>query len=204
MAKTNATYDDDEIKGNIAPKKGLPWLRDKLAERKGASQPGDGDGSVWRQATGERHHFRAFEARLVTKPKPDTRTEIQRRADELHDARQAHLSENLVTDLLSVRVRARDMRHKGRVVETWIRGVTLRRVIERAKPTREGVSHDRYSVLAAWLMQNGLTEQDGRHGYRWTREYTSVRKRAEWVVAVLRRDGEMRRLPGPKRYQMLE
>jgi hypothetical protein len=194
------TYnDDDTSRGRIAPKKGIPKLRELIADRKAQNkEPG-----AWQPATSQRLDFRSFTAKLAT---PDERTPLQRRADARHDFKQEHLSELLTLDLLSVRVMARDRKHKGKVVECWLRGVLLRRIIERTKPTRAGIGHDRYTVAIALLVNQGIAEPDpsGANGYVWTDEYKRLPARAGWLIDFVRREGDVRRLAGHSRYQVYE
>jgi hypothetical protein len=193
------TYDDDEPRGKIAPKKGIPKLRELIAERTAQhAEPG-----AWQPATSQRLDFRGFTAKLV---EPDTRTPLQRRADERHDFKQEHLSEQLVCDLLSVRVKARDRKHRGKIVECWLRGVLLRRIIEKTNPNRTGTNTNKYSVAIALLVSHGIAEPlpSGANGYRWTEDYRRLPARAGWLIDYLRREGEMRRLAAHSRYELYE
>jgi hypothetical protein len=191
------TY-DDEPRGKIAPKKGITKLRELIAERKGQGS----DSGAWQPATSQRLDFRGFTAKLVT---PDDRTDIQRRADEWHDTIKG-LSNELALDLLSVRVQARDRKRRGKVVECWIRGQLLRRIIERVSPNRHGINTAKYSVAIALLCKEGIAEPlpSGANGYQWTADYQRIGQRAGWLVDYVKTKGEMRKLSGPQRYDVFE
>jgi hypothetical protein len=173
-------------------KKGTDWLADKLKA---------GDRGDWCETTTTRFSFRHETPRLVQPRQELTHAEIL--FGDLKDARnQLHAS--LAVDVLSIRLRARDMKRKGKLVETWLRGSFIRRIIERPKPTREGVSHDRYSVLLAFLLRQGLVESDNHNGYRWKTEYKHLPARAAWLVDLIRREGELRHVAAASRYMLID
>jgi hypothetical protein len=190
---------DEEPRGRIAPKKGIPRLRELIAERKAEGK----ETGTWQPATSQRLDFRGFTAKLV---EPDKRTDIQRRADERHDFKGEHLSELLALDVLSIRVKARDRKHKGKAVECWLRGVLLRRIIEKTRPNRIGIGHDKYSVAIALLVNQGIAEPDpsGASGYMWAEKYKRLPARAAWLIEFVRQEGDVRRLAGHSRYHVYE
>jgi hypothetical protein len=188
----------DAQRGHVAPKKGLPRLRELIEQRQAQNkEPG-----AWQPAQTQQHAFKVPSARIAT---PDNRTDLQRRADERHDARE-QLSNDLALDLLSVRIQARDRKHRGKIVECWVRGQLLRRIVEKPSPNRDGMSHDKYSVAIALLVSRGIAEAlpSGANGYRWTHDYERIGRRADWLVGFVRREGEMRKMNGPQRYQVFD
>jgi hypothetical protein len=165
------------------------WLADKLKQ---------GRDSLWHEPQTQRYSFTHGAPRLVQAP--GTRNDAGALADDIAGARH-ELSANLVVDLLSIRIRARDMKHRGKLVETWLRGSLIRRVIERPKPNRIGVDHNRYSCLIGFLVHRGIAESDGnRNGYRWTDAYRHLPARADWLVGYIRREGELRLPSADRRY----
>jgi hypothetical protein len=134
---------------------------------------------------------------------PGTLTDTQQLLNNIDDAR-TQLQASVLVEVMSVRLQFRDMKHKGKLVETWLHGSFIRRIIERSKPTREGVSHDRYSILIAFLLNHGIIESDNRNGYRWRENYRSLPARAEWLTNLLRREGEMRRVSAERRFVVFE
>lgn len=185
---------DDEQRGHVAPKKGLPWLLDKLAEGK--------DAGAWQDSTTTRHEFKGFNARLVT---PDTRTTIQKLANEQYDARKA-MNNTMLIDLMSIRIQARDRKRKGRVVETWLTARFIWRILDRVQPSRAGFGHDKYSAAMLLLVHEGIAmpHPSGRDGYTWTHGYQHIGQRATWLVDFARRAGEMRKMSGPQRFEVFE
>ena len=182
------------MSSNIAPKKGLPWLRDKLAEGKQAN--------AWADSTTERHGFQAPGARLVQR---DTRTDIQRLANEQYDARQT-MNNTMLIDLMSIRIQARDRKRRGRVVETWLTARFIWRILDRVQPSRAGFGHDKYSAAMLLLVHEGVAmpHPSGRDGYAWAHGFQHIGQRATWLIDFVRRAGQMRKLSGPQRYELFE
>jgi hypothetical protein len=166
------------------------WLRDKLAE---------GKQEVWRDASTQRFDWSTFRARLV-EPTGE-RTDAGNVADDLAATR-SELRADIVIDILSIRVRARDTKRRGRLVETWLRGSLIRRIIERPKPNRDGISHSRYPVLISFLCAQGIAKPDDRGGYVWHPDFKHLRDRAGWLVTLIRREGELRRVEPTRRYEI--
>lgn len=196
------------------PKKGKQWLAVKLRDQaeRGGTSPSGGN-RLWHEPETQTFSFRRMFGRpaLSDTAPPQGRSAKQRTHAELLDvllgdaegARQ-QLRAGEVIDLLSVRFRARDMKRRGKLVETWLRGSLLKRVILRTKPTREGISHDRYSLLMMFLMHRGVAEPDERNGYRWCEGFTQLPKRAEWLVELVRVEGELRHVAASQRFVVCE
>ena len=171
-------------------KKGKDWLKAKLKE----------GNRFWHEPQTTRFSFRHEVGRL--RPPPNAPTDADALFGSLTEARnQIHASEAI--NILSVRIEARDMKHRGRLVETWLRGSLIRRIIERSKPNREGVSHDRYCILIGFLLSNGLVEPD-RNGWRWQEKFRHMPARADWLIDLIRREGELRQVATPTRFVFLE
>jgi hypothetical protein len=176
------------------PRKGKEWLALKL--REGASR-------LWHEPTRTGFGFRSFaEARVIDSRNPQpARPELAQMADEAEALRKSLRSSDAIA-MLSIRVVARDWRKRGRTVETWLKCSLIRRLIERPKPTREGIGHDRYSILIAYLVAAGLAEPDSRNGYQWTQDYKTLRARAEWLAQLTHREGDLRNLRSAHRYSI--
>jgi hypothetical protein len=167
------------------------WLDRKLAETNGKQE-------VWREATTHRFTWQGFNARLV---QPDgQRTELGQMADDIATARR-ELRADLVIDLLSIRVRAKDRKRKGRLVETWLRGSMLRRLIELPRPSRFGFSHERYPIACGFLVAQGIAKRHTDGGLVWHDDFKHLRSRAEWLLNLVRREGELRRVDGRYEYE---
>lgn len=177
------------------PNKGKDWLRLKLSE---------GANRLWQEPTRTTFGFRAPNGRLIDTRNPDAmhaERERERAATDGSEAR-ARLKTSDAIAMLSVRVVARDWNRKGREVETWLRCALIRRMIERDKPTRDGVGHDRYQILIAFLVANGIATTDGKNGYAWTTDYKTLNRRAEWLVELTHRAGEMHHMKAAHRYSI--
>lgn len=155
------------------------WTREELQEHIEA-----GANRLMSEVSRTRFDFRHVNARLV-----DTHTGkiIAGAPDNLR----AELRSNEAINMLSIRVEVRDNKRRGKLMETWLRCALIQRVITRVKPTREGISHDRYTVLIAYLVARGLVEPDQRNGYQWTDAYKSLARRADWLIELTRREGEL-------------
>lgn len=178
------------------PRKGTDWLRLKLK---------DGASRLWSEPSRTTFGFRSPEARLIDPRNPKaqtlTRNEAAHHADDSAYLRQS-LRTNDAIAMLSIRVVARDWKRRGREVETWLRCALIRRMVERAKPTREGIGHDRYSILIAYLVAAGVAQPDDRNGYEWADDYKSLRARAEWLQQLTHRAGELRNARSAHRYSI--
>jgi hypothetical protein len=175
------------------PRKGKEWLAVKL--REGASR-------LWNEPTRTTFGFKLNEARVIdTRNPPPARSELGQLADEAEALRKSLRSSDAIA-MLSIRVTAKDWKRRGRTVETWLRCALIRRLIERPKPTREGIGHDRYSILIAYLVAAGVAEPDRRNGYQWTVDYKHLRARADWLAALAHREGDMRNLRSAHRYSI--
>lgn len=184
---------------NVAPKRGIPRLRELIEQRQ---QRGEGD-SMWTDSRTVRHEFRGFNAKLATE---DTRSPLQRKADSYEDAREMVLSNSALIDVMSIRILARDRKRKGKIVEAWVRARFLARVIERVSPSRDGLSHSRYTIAMMLLCNEGVAmpHPDGRDGYMWTPAHKSILTRTQWLVDYTRRVGEFRKTSAAQRYQVLD
>lgn len=163
------------------PKKGKAWLADKLKQSAG---------NVWREPDSVVMDWKGVSARLVsTTPQHEGLTPSGVNVDA--EAR-AELRASDIVALMSIRLRAVDRRSpKRRLLETWLSGTQLQRLVVRPRPTREGIGHDRYSVMIQFLQREGLAMRDG-NGYKWTPAFTSMCSRAEWLTDTLRGRGEIR------------
>jgi hypothetical protein len=185
----------DTIMTDTTPNKRKAWLRDRL--RKGRE-------STWSDATRKRFDWRTFDAHLV-EPGTHTNSHAQELANDHANGRE-RMSEALTLDLLSICIRGRDMRRRGKPIECWLRAQFLRRIIERVKPSREGFDHNKYGVAMSLLCRHGLAQPDpsGANGYEWTGEYSRLTARAEWLLDYAKREGEVRRLAGHTRYELTD
>lgn len=175
------------------PKKGKEWLALKLK---------DGASRLWHEPSRQRFGFRINNATVIDTRNPQpARSELGQMADEAEALRKSLRSSDAIA-MLSVRVVARDWKRRGRLVETWLRCALIRRLIERAKPTREGIGHDRYSILIAFLVAHGVAEPDQRNGYQWTQEYKTLSRRAEWLAQLTHREGDLRNPRSAYRYSI--
>lgn len=165
----------------MTAKKGKVWLSEKLQQS---------IGGVWHEPDSNVMEWRGISARLVTNtPAHEGLTPSGINADA--DAR-AELRATDIVALMSIRLRAID-RHssKRHILETWLSGTQLQRLVVRPRPTREGIGHDRYSVMIQFLQREGLAMRDG-NGYKWAPAFTSMCSRAEWLTDTLRSRGEIR------------
>lgn len=177
-----------------SPKRGREWLANKLSE---ASE------SIWHEPETKRFSFRSLDARVIDTRKPQpARSEFQARCEADNTARHELKASDAIA-LLSVRVRAYDRKQK-RFVESWLRLALLKRIIERYEISRDGVSHDRYSVAMAYLCAHGIAEPhpNGANGYRWQSGYTSLRDRAEWLMRIAHDKGELKNVRSAHRYSI--
>lgn len=104
------------------------------------------------------------------------------------------LSANDIVHYYSIRIRAKDKQNPRRIVETWVTGYQLKKILMLSPyPTRRAaqMNHDKYQVILAYLMKAGLVARK-QNGYRWVKDYSSVVNRAEWLVDTLKNKGEMR------------
>ena len=148
--------------------KGKGWLAERLAAV--------GNGKVWRDAK-----LTLFErgVAVMAEAVPDSTSPRER------------LTNSEVVQCYSVRLRARDNATR-KIVETWLRGVTLQRIVIRARPTRDGISHDRYTVIMQWLCREGVVVRTTGPGYAWAEAFGTMASRAEWLIDTLRNKGEIR------------
>lgn len=176
------------------PRKGKDWLRLKLH---------DGASRLWSEPSRTTFGFRIGEARVIDtrNPQPISRREAEQNADDASYIRQS-LRTNDAISMLSIRVVARDWKRRGREVETWLRCDLIRRTVVRVKPTREGIGHDRYSILIAFLVAHGIAQPDNRNGYEWTDDYKTIRARADWLATLAHGAGELRNAKSAHRYSI--
>lgn len=175
------------------PRKGKEWLALKLK---------DGASRLWHEPSRHRFGFRIENAVVIDTRNPQpARSELGQLADDAEALRKSLRSSDAIA-MLSVRVVARDWKRRGREVETWLRCALIRRLIERPKPTREGIGHDRYSILIAFMVAHGIAESDRHNGYQWTEEYKSLRRRGEWLAALAHREGDLRNARSAYRYSV--
>jgi hypothetical protein len=175
------------------PKKGKEWLSLKL--REGASR-------LWHEPSRQRFGFRFNDASVIDTRNPQpARSELGQMADEAEAIRKSLRASDAIA-MLSIRVTARDWKRRGRTVETWLKCSLIRRLIERPKPTRERIGHDRYSILISFLVAHGIAEPDVRNGYVWTPQYKTLSRRAEWLAELTHREGDLRNLRSAHRYSI--
>ncbi len=172
-------------------KKGKDWLAAKIKE----------GNRLWHEPKTTRFSF-VREAGHLRQPHY-SRTDYEMLFGNDSEARD-HLRAADAIELLSIRFQVADMRRRGQTVETWIRGSYLRRLIERRKPNREGISHDRYSIIMIFLQHRQLAEPDGRNGYQWREAFHRLPQRADWLLNLVRREGELRHLASQQRYMVLD
>jgi hypothetical protein len=104
------------------------------------------------------------------------------------------LSANDVVYMYSLRIRAKDTHSPRRIVETWLTGSLLKRIIVMSPyPTRRDakINHDKYVVAMAYLTKNGVVVRQA-NGFRWSPEFSALPTRAEWLIHTLKTKGEMR------------
>ena len=110
------------------------------------------------------------------------------------EASRKELTNNDIVHLYAIRIRAKDNHAPRRIVETWLSGSLLKRILIMSPyPTRKDarVSHDKYQIVMGYLLKRGIVVHYA-NGYRWADDMQSMNSRAEWLVATLKREGQMR------------
>lgn len=180
------------------PQRGYEWLRLKLL---------DGASRLWREPETTRFDWRVGNPVLVnTKAPPSPPMTWAQEYFAESDAAKLGLKASEAVAMMSIRIRAKDHTRRGRVVETWLRCELIRRQIIRLYPTRDGVSHDRYSILIAFLVHSGIAQHraNGTWGYEWTPAYKTMKARADWLLELASRAGELRNPKGAQKYTLLD
>lgn len=151
---------------------------------------------IWSEVKDARAFFRNGEPALMREDETGVSTV---NADEY--ARK-ELSANDIVYMYSLRIRAKDTQNPRRVVETWLTGSLLKRILVMAPyPTRKNgkINHDKYVVAMAYLMKEGVVVRWG-NGYRWGAGYEQVSSRADWLVGTLKNKGHIRNKVGGRYY----
>lgn len=110
------------------------------------------------------------------------------------EASRKELTNNDIVHLYAIRIHAKDNHAPRRIVETWLSGILLKRIlIVSPYPTRRsvGVSHDKYQIVMAYLLKKGVVTHYA-NGFRWSNDMQAMSDRAEWLIDTLKREGKMR------------
>ena len=145
-------------------------------------------GGIWEEVKDVRAFFRDGTPALLGEDDKGI-SEVNREA-----YARKELSANDIIYMYSMRIRAKDSHSPRRIVETWLTGSLLKRIIVMSPyPTRRDarVNHDKYVIAMQWLSKNGIVVRWG-NGYRWAVGFEQVSARAEWLVTTLKNKGEMR------------